>query len=155
MDKKELKQITTEVYKEYGFVKKGKYYYLDLDDILICSGFAYLYRQIIYLAYNFSVKAVHSEEERKPNNMFDGYDSVECEMYFDPDASGYHNREICYEAWDKEYYASKLRELLHYYFDPYKKDGLDHVRRCYQEIGYVHKNDIILVSAIARSYLGI
>ena len=35
MDKKELKQITTKVYEEYGFVKKGKYYYLDLKDVII------------------------------------------------------------------------------------------------------------------------
>ena len=26
MDKKELKQSTTKVYEDYGFVKKGKYY---------------------------------------------------------------------------------------------------------------------------------
>ena len=38
-DKKTLKQLTTKIYEEYGFIKKCKYYYLDLDDVLICSGF--------------------------------------------------------------------------------------------------------------------
>ena len=85
MDKKELKQITTKIYEEYGFCKKGKYYYLDLEDVLICSGFASIYGTT-YLAYNFSVKAVHSEEERKPNNMFDGYDSMELKIHFDKTA---------------------------------------------------------------------
>ena len=70
MDKKELKKITTAVYEEYGFIKKGKYYYLDLEDVVICSGFATLHG-ITYLAFNFSVKAVNSEEERLSNNMFD------------------------------------------------------------------------------------
>ena len=91
MNKKELKQITTKIYEEYGFVKKGKYYYLDLEDVLICSGFSSMHG-ITYLAYNFSVKAVNSEEEREPNNMFDGYDSMEIQMYFDQDAQGYHKR---------------------------------------------------------------
>ena len=102
MDKKELKQITTKVYEEYGFVKKGKYYYLDLEEVIICSGFSSIYG-ITYLAFNFSVKATNSEEDRKPNNMFDGYDSFEIEMYFDRKAEGYHKKEIRYEEWDKEY----------------------------------------------------
>ena len=154
MNKKELKQITTKIYEEYGFVKKGKYYYLDLEDVLICSGFASIYG-VTYLAYNFSIKAVNSEDDRKTNNMFDGYDSTENEIYFDRNAKGYHKQEICFEEWSEEYYSNKLRELLHYYFDPYKKDALNHIRRCYQEIGFVHKNEIILVAAKTRKFLGI
>ena len=154
MDKKELKQITTAVYEEYGFVKKGKYYYLDLEDVLICSGFSSM-NGITYLAYNFSVKAVNSEEEREPNNMFDGYDSMEIEMYFDQNAEGYHKREICFEIWEKEYYVTKLKEILHYYFDPYKKDALNHIRRSCKEIGYINKDDIIVVKTKTRKYLGI
>ena len=154
MEKKELKQITTKVYEDYGFVKKGKYYYLDLEDVLICSGFSHMYNSITYLAYNFSVKAVHSEEEREPNNMFDGYDSWEVQMYFNRRAEGYHKREISLD-WDKEYYANKLKELLSYYFDPFKKDALNHIRRCYKEIGFLHENEIIIVSAKAKEFLGL
>ena len=154
MDKKRLKQITTKIYEEYGFVKKGKYYYLDLEDVLICSGFHSMHG-ITYLAYNFSVKAVNSEDDRKPNDMYDGYDSMEIQMYFDRNAQGYQKKEICFETWSEEYYSNKLRELLHYYFDPYKKDALNHIRRCYQEIGFVHKNEIIMVAAKTREFLGI
>ena len=154
MDKKELKQTTTKVYEEYGFVKKGKYYYLDLEDVLICSGFASLYGTT-YLAYNFSVKAVHSEEERKINDMFEGYDSMELKVYFDQEAKGYHSYEICFEEWDREWYIERLRELLHYYFDPYKTDSLNHIRRLCKEVGYVDRNDIIPVSIKAKAYLGI
>ena len=50
---------------------------------------------------------------------------------------------------------SKLKEMLHYYFDPYKKDALNHIRRAYKEIGYVHENDIIVVKTKTREYLGI
>jgi hypothetical protein len=154
MDKKELKQITTKIYEEYGFVKKGKYYYLDLEEVIICSGFSSIYG-ITYLAYNFSVKAVHSEEERQPNNMFDGYDSFEIEMYFDRKAEGYHKKEIRYEEWDKEFYMNKLNELLCYYFDPYKKDALNHIKKCHQVIGFLHENDIVPVKTKARKYLGL
>ena len=154
MDKKELKQTTTKVYEEYGFIKKGKYYYLDLEDVLICSGFSSMHG-ITYLAYNFSVKAVHSEKEREPNNMFDGYDSMEIQMYFDKNAEGYLKKQIRCDMWNKEDYANKLKELLHFYFDPYKKDALNHIRRSYQEIGYVHKNEIVMVKTNTRKYLGI
>ena len=144
MDKKELKQITTKVYEEYGFVKKGKYYYLDLEEVIICSGFSSMHG-ITYLAFNFSVKATNSEEERKPNNMFDGYDSMEIQMYFNKNADGYHKKEIRFEEWDKEFY----------YFDPYKEDAIEHIKRCYQNIGYVHVNEIIMVQTKTRKYLGI
>lgn len=154
MDKKELKQITTKIYEEYGFIKKGKYYYLDLKDVVICSGFSSMHG-ITYLAFNFSVKATNNDEDRKPNNMFDGYDSMEIQMYFDRKAEGYHKKEICYEVWNQEYYSAKLKELLHYYFDPYKKDALYHIKKCYQEIGYVHDNEIIMVQTKTRKYLGI
>ena len=154
MDKKELKQITTKIYEEYGFVKKGKYYYLDLEEVIICSGFASMHG-VLYLAYNFSVKAVNSEDERMPNNMFDGYDSMEIQMYFNRDAKGYHKKEICFETWEREYYISKLRQLLHYYFDPYKKDALNHIKKSYKEIGFVHENEIIMVKTKTREYLGL
>ena len=154
MDKKELKQITTKVYEEYGFVKKGKYYYLDLGEVIICSGFSSMHG-ITYLAFNFSVKATNSEEERKPNNMFDGYDSMEIQMYFNKNADGYHKKEIRFEEWDKEFYSNELKKLLHYYFDPYKEDAIEHIKRCYQNIGYVHDNEIIMVQTKTRKYLEI
>ena len=40
MDKKQLKKVTAKVYEEYGFLKNDKYYYLDSDDVLICSVFS-------------------------------------------------------------------------------------------------------------------
>ena len=154
MDKKELKQMTTKIYEDYGFIKKGRYYYLDLNDVIICSGFCSSYG-ITYLAFNFSVKAVNSEAERSSDNMFDGYDSMEIQMYFDPDAKGYHKKEICFKSWDREYYEKKLKELLHYYFDPYKEDALNHIRRSYKKIGLVNPGEIILVQSKTKAYLGL
>lgn len=154
MDNKTLKQLTTKNYEEYGFVKHGKYYYLDLKDILICSGFDSM-RGIKYLAYNFSIKGAHKLEEYKKNDMFEGYDSFQCEIYFDKDAQGYHKKEICVEDWSEEYYSSKLKELLHYYFDPYKQFGLEWVKRTYREIGLVHSGKLITLSWIAKEFLGI
>lgn len=152
MEKKQFKRVTTKIYEEYGFVKKGNYYYLNLEDVLICSGFDSMYG-VTYLAYNFSVKAIHSDEERKPNNMFDGYDSIQNEIYFDKNAQGYHMREIRFEDWTEEYYTDKLSELLHYYFDPYKENALAHIKRAGEEMGYVHKNELVLVNEKAKEYI--
>lgn len=154
MEKSEFKKITTKVYEEYGFVKKGKYYYLDLEDIIICSGFASMHG-VNYLAYNFSLKAVNCDADRKLNNMFDGYDSMEIQMYFNKNADGYQKKEICYEEYNIEEYRNKLLSVLHYYFDPYKKDALTHIRKSYKEIGLVNNNEIIMVKTKARDYLGI
>ena len=154
MDKKTLKQLTTKIYEEYGFIKKGKYYYLDLDDVLICSGFDSMHG-VTYLSYNYSVKGAHKLEEYKTNDMFDGFDSFQQQMYFNKDAQGYHKKEICFEEWSEEYYSSKLKELLHYYFDPYKEYGLEWCIRTYKEIGLVHSDELIVMSWIAREFLGI
>ena len=104
MDKKTLKQLTTKIYEEYGFIKKGKYYYLDLDDVLICSGFDSMH-SVTYLSYNYSVKGAHKLEEYKTNDMFDGFDSFQEQMYFNKDAQGYHKKEICFEEWSEDYYS--------------------------------------------------
>lgn len=141
-------------WKNWAALKKGRYYYLDLPEVIICSGFSSMHR-ILYSAYNFSVKAVNSEEERKPNNMFDGYDSMEIQMYFDKKAAGYRKKEIRYDVWEAEQYAIALDKLLHEYFDPYKKDALGHIRRCYQIIGFVHEGEIIMVQTKTRAYLGL
>ena len=149
-----MKKLTTQIYEEYGFVKKGKFYYLDLEDVVICSGFSSMYG-IPYLAYNFSIKAIHPEEERKPNNMFDGYDSFENKICFNTKAPGTHCCEIEFESWEQDYYADILRKSLHYYFDPYKKDALNHIRRIYKEVGLVYMGTTITVSKVAKKYLGI
>ena len=154
MNKEQWLQITTKVYQEYGFVKKGRFFYLDLEDVLICSKLAQIYG-VNYLAYNFSVKAVHSPKERKSTNMYDGYDGMENIIYFDPNAWGINKRAIWYEKWTEKYYTAKLKELLHYYIDPYKQDALGHIKRCYFEIGLVHKDEIIEVSGVAKEFLGL
>lgn len=154
MDKKTLKQLTTKIYEGFGFIKKDKYYYLDLEDILICSGFA-SNNGITYLAYNFSVRKAHKKEEYTSNDMFDGFDSFQCEMYFNKNASGYHKKEICIDEWDEEYYSSKLKELLHYYFDPYIEYGLEWVKRINYELGLVHSGELITLSKVAKDFLGI
>lgn len=147
--KKNLKKITTKMYEEYGFVKKGKYFYLELDDVIICSGFNY-HHNVTYLAYNFSIKAIHSIDEFKLNDMFEGF---EIQMYFDKNAQGYHKKEICFEKWSEEYYKFKLNEILHYYLDPYKNDALNYIKKCYEDIGTLHDGEIVALSYQAKDFL--
>ena len=71
--------------------------------------------------YNFSIKEIHNDEERKLNNMFDGYDSCENDIVFNKYKKGIFRREIRYKEWTEEYYTKKLKKLLRYYFDPLRK----------------------------------
>lgn len=148
-----MKKIATKIFEEYGFVKKGKYYHLDLENVLICAGFFSIYDSTVLL-YNFSVKAIHSINERKSNNMFDGFDSGGNYIIFNKTAEGFNQCEILFESWTEECFTDKLRELLHYYFDPYKEDAFNHIKKAYKELGYVNKDDIVLVSKKAREYIG-
>ena len=152
MDKKELRKVTKQIYEEYGFVQKGRYFYLDLEDVLICSGFSYA-RGVTYLSYNFSIKAIHSIEEFEKNNMFDGFDSYEIKIVLNPTAEGYHQHEICCDAYSANEYALKLTAVLKRTFDPYKENALDHIKRGRQEIGVIKMNDIILLKVRAKEYL--
>jgi hypothetical protein len=64
-------------------------------------------------------------------------------------------REIRYEEWTEEYYTKKLKKLLRYYFDPFKKNALGHIRKASQKTGYVNRGDLVLLSINAKEYLGI
>ncbi len=154
MDKKEFKKITKEVYEKYGFKKKGNLFYLDLDEVLLCSKISYC-RGVTYLAYNFSIKAAHSVVEYRNNDMFEGFESHEILIYYTPAAEGYHKQEIPYENLTAEEYAERLSQILPRYFEPYKKNALKYIERCYREKGLVIENDIIMISLKARQYLGI
>ena len=114
MDKKEFKQITTKVFEEYGFVKKGKLYYLDLDEIIICSGFLNAYG-IPYLTYTFSIKAIHTQDEYKLNDMFEGFDSMLIDIEYDETAHIYQRRNLYPEQYDPEEYKQKLKKISQWF----------------------------------------
>lgn len=154
MDKKELKKVTTLAFERYGFVKKGKYYYLDLDDVRICSGFNTMHG-ITYLAFTFSIKVLHTNEERTQTNMFDASDSSEIQFCFDENARGLQGSQICFEEWTEMYYRSKLEKLLHCYFDPFRENALEHIKNGYQIKGLVNKGDIVMLTKNARDFLNV
>lgn len=153
MDVKQFKFLTKQIYENYGFTKKGKYFYLDLNDVIICSGVLNTYNYSFF-AYNISLKAIHSAQEYK-NNMFDGYDCHAIDMYYTPNASGYLKKAVNYEKYSTEEYCKRLSELLKKYFDPFKEDALEYIKICYKKIGLVIENDIIMLSKSAREYLNL
>ena len=122
MDKKEFQKITKKVYEEYGFVKKGKYYYLDLKDVIICSGLSSRYGGV-YLMYNISIKALHPINEITINNFYDGFDSGGNAICFEKD-----NYIIKYLDYNGHQYECKIKEVLYKYFEPYKVDALNYLR---------------------------
>ena len=87
--------------------------------------------------------------------MFDGFDSFQQQIYFNKDAQGYHKKEICVEEWSEDYYSLKLDEQLHYYFDPYRQYGLEWVKKANFIIGLVHSGELIVLSKVAKDYLGV
>ncbi len=151
MDKTEFKNLTTKIYEEYGFVKKGKYYYLNIKDVLICSGVLNTYNYS-FLAYNISLKAIHSDQEYK-NNMFDGFDCHAIDMYYTPNADGYLKKALYYEKYSAEEYCKRLPKILKKYFDPFKENAIEHIKKCYKTVGLVIEKDIIMLSKAAREYL--
>ena len=146
MDKKELKKITTRIYEEFGFIKKGKYYYLDLDEVLICSGFGHS-RGIgmSYLAYNFSLKEFHKESEIQPNNMFDGFDSIEHRIVINEGQKGNYIHEIQAENYTEEQYETLLKKAIDKTFKPFKENALEHIKKGYTTVGYLEDNRRFLI----------
>ena len=154
MDKKEFKKLTTKVYEEYGFVKKGKLYYLDLPDVLICSGFNTI-NTVLFLAFTFRIKAIHQNEGIILNDMFEGFDSIQTKICLDRNVKGYRSHEICSGKYTEEEWRAKLTPALHYYFDPFKIDAFTHIKRAFLEIGYVEEGNIIMLKPNARNFLGV
>lgn len=144
MDKKEFQKITKKVYEEYGFVKKGKYYYLDLKDVIICSGFSTRYGGV-YLMYNISIKALHPINEITINNIFDGYDSGGNTICFEE-----NNYIINYLDYNAHQYEDKLKEVLNKYFEPYKFDALNYLSNMES---LQNKNERIPLKIKAKEFL--
>ena len=67
-------------------------------------------------------------------------------MEHDPLAKGYHKHEILYEEYEEEGYRNLLTNMLHSYFDPYKKDALQ----------FLKDNDYCMcLSKKAKEFLGL
>ena len=154
MDKKEFKKITKEVYEQYGFVKKGNLFYLDLDEVLLCSG-VFSRNGGRHLSYNFSIKAIHSSDEYQYNDMFEGFDSYEIKMRYQESPNRWGGYNILYEEISAEEYRENLLKMLPRFFDPYKQNALDYVLRTHTEIGLVTPCDILELKAKAKQYFGL
>ena len=154
MDKKEFKKVTKEVYEQYGFVKKGNLFYLDLDEVLLSSKIFSIYGTY-HLSYNFSIKAAHSEEEYQHNDMFEGFDSYEIKMRYQENPNKYKGYDIPNEEISAEEYRENLLKMLPRFFDPYKENALNYIVRTYTEIGLVIAGDIVPLKIKARQYLGL
>lgn len=124
MDKKEFNKITKEVFLNYGFIKYKNKYLLVLDDITIvvalCS-----WRGVKSFNYYFYINDLYDDSIPFQFNrgMF-----IEIKMEHDPLAKGYHKHEILYEEYEEEGYRNLLTNMLHSYFDPYKKDALKFIK---------------------------
>lgn len=154
MDKKEFKKVTKEVYEQYGFVKKGNLFYLDLDEVLLCSG-VFSRNGGRHLSYNFSIKAIHSSDEYQHNDMFEGFDSYEIKMRYQESPNRWEGYNISYEEINAEEYRENLLKMLPRFFDPYKENALNYIVRTYTEIGLVIAGDIVPLKIKARQYLGL
>jgi len=79
MTRYKLFKITQRLFEEYGFITYGRYYHLDLPDVLVTATLDHppsYYGKCYELSYNLSIKALHANDEMKPNDIFTGYDAA-------------------------------------------------------------------------------
>lgn len=160
MDLKTLKTVTQKAYETYGFSKKGKNFHLDLDDVYIWSGFVKA-RGTLYLSCAFCIRALHkkaleiSKEKITPNTFHEFDNANEIILYFKPHSEGGLPHEIIPEEYTEENYFERLMHLLHKYFDPFKIDPLQHIRRITRKVGLVEEHDTISIVKEAEQFLGL
>lgn len=142
MEKKAFNQLTKKIFLEYGFKKNGNKYMLLLNDICIVVRFSSC-RGIKYFNYNFSINALYDDSIPYDKR----YDSVlEIIMEHTPSLPGYDAHEILLEKFSENEYGDLLHNMLHRYFDPYKKNALQ----------FLKDNDYrMCLSKKARIYLGL
>lgn len=157
MEKKELKRITTEIYKEYGFVKKGERYYLDLDDVVICSRFSGTAWCENSISFVFRIKKIHADDERPYTELdyFDDFDSLEYDLALNRYSKGNRRYEIRSGDYSGEDYKNLLRKLLTRYYDPFKCNALEHIKNGYLHPGYIDPYDKFVLTKEAIEKLDI
>lgn len=128
MDKKKFNDITKEIFKSYGFIKKREIYLLILDDITIeCRLLSSLGLKSFYYAISINALYDNSITYEKRNGVY-----IYTKMEHTPSAEGYHKSEIKYEDYTEDQYRELLTNMLHNYFDPYKQDALKYVKDNYK-----------------------
>lgn len=117
MEKRVFNQINKKIFLEYGFKKLNNKFVLLLDDISIVVRFS-SWRGIKYFNYNFSINDLYDSSVPYDKR----YDSVvEIIMEHTPTLRGYDAQEIVFEKYTEDEYADLLHNMIHRYFDPYKK----------------------------------
>ena len=130
MDKKTFDNITKEIFKAYGFVKRRDRYFLVLNDVTIeCR----LLSTWGIKSFNYAVSINALYDDSIPYEKRHGV-YVYKRMEHSPQEAGYHSSEIKYEEYSESQYRSMLINMLHNYFDPYKQDALKHIRENYVKL---------------------
>ena len=130
MDKKAFDRITKEVFIAYGFIKKSNTFLLILDEITISCR---LYTWNMVRSFNYWISFNELYDVSVPyEKRYGSYVAVK--MEHSPSADGYHKSEIKYEQYTEEQYRNMLTNMIHSYFDPYKKDALEYIKANYQEL---------------------
>ena len=149
MEKKEFKETVTRVLNDYGFITKGKCLYLDLKDVVLVATIYPRY-ECNTLSYNFSLKAIHPEDDRKTGDPFEGYDSL---LIDTASLDGVKFFEL--EKLNHDGLVADVSERVHRYFDPFRQDPMNHIIRVATDPNKAQKgNDIIPLKEI-RKYLNL
>lgn len=124
MVQKSFKQISDEIFLAYGFKKHGKMYVMELPEITLVVNYRTC-RGIRSFDYYYFINALYDESVPFAKK----YDSaVEIHMEHSPSLKGYHSYHLAFEEYTEEDYRQLLTELLHIYFDPYRKNALQHLK---------------------------
>ncbi len=125
MEKSQFKKNSDIVLKEYGFIKKGTAYILNLQDIVIIMR-QRSWRGVKSWDYTIGIRALHNCDTPL-ENISDT--DIEIHLEHNSSLSGYHAHEILYEEYSEEYYTELFNNMLHKEFDGYKLYGLEYLKQ--------------------------
>lgn len=129
METRIFNKVTKEVFLKYGFVKEGKIFALDLNDIVIAVKLV-SWRTIKYFTYSFAIKGLN-DPITPESALCGGANMAEFKLEHSPLVIGYKNHEIAYESWTEDYYRELLSKALHIHFDRYRENYRKHIEDTY------------------------
>ena len=144
MDKKEFIKVVNKVFINYGFKKIKNKFFLDLDDVLICSKVSGTPYGETYLGFVFKIKILHQDEgeekEFESMDYYEDFDSLETHCLIENYTEG-RKINIKFEPMTEEICFDELTKLVHRYFDPFRENAMKHIERGYSEIRYLDGNE--------------
>lgn len=148
MEKKEFFDVTRRAFIDYGFLVNKNSFYLDLPEVYIVADL-FIQHNTYVLGYGFIIKALHNE--LGDPKSWKEWDSILIVKMLNQKKRWF----LEYEDVTREEYEKDLKEMLSRYFDPYKNNPLDYIKKASTTIDKMINDNLILLSKRAQEFLGV